>query len=321
MEDSSKHSTGSNDKGFEKLFSDFAELFSIKDTLRRDYELYRKSKRYNEEFGLAPERYQKLFKNYCQLQEAPDWLDSVQKVLKSIVSTLQGLAFVTVFFGILQFIWSLQDREVNSISKSWEIITAAAGKQQVGAGRKRAIEYLYDRGEDLSNLSVPGVVLTGLNLPPKGEEVAQLQDADFRGAKLVGAYLKKSNLYNANFSTLIGFPINNSFQGKQVVTELGWANLEGANLRYANFQGTGLKYACLRRANLEGAKFDEKTDLTGVAFDQAIGLEQATMQNRGKLIPLSQWLQSHPNSNIGISEGHGCLVSPKAKRFWRMFGQ
>jgi len=332
----------SPDQGFEKLFNDFADLFRIKDPLRQDYEVIERARDYEQAFGLPADEYRRLFKNYCQAQQTPDWFEPVQKILQRILTAFQGLAFLTIAIAVLQFVLSMSDREVASIAESWKVLSRKEDPPhsihtlQADAGRKKAIEYLHQKGEDLSNLPMYGVVLNKLRLPGR----AELQNADFRGAKLYEAYFSGANLYDADFS-----PLTNG--STSYATEMNSVNLSKATLEYANFQMAGLTAATFESADLEYANFNEahleyacfvNADLGGASFldapSKGVELEKLLVgadfsganfgtegsplgaslpakvfDEQGNSIPLERWLKEHASvldQPVPNGVKHGC---------------
>ncbi|WP_448562547.1 pentapeptide repeat-containing protein [Trichothermofontia sp.] len=278
-------------ESFQQLSQDFAELFQIKDPLRRDYELIAKAKLFSQRFELSIADYQSLFKRYREERQFPVWLDPVQKLARQFLVFLQGAALFTVIFSSIQFMLDLQDRQVAHVAENWQTIIHSGDQGlRAGAGRRRAIEYLHDRGEDLTNLGAAGAVLSGLNLPGR----AQLQEANFRGAKLVRAYLKGANLYAADFS-----PSN--LTQPAIATQLGWSNLRATDLRYADFRGADLQHSCLKDANLGGAIFDANTNLKGTNFKN-VQFEDEDTHTKAKMlignteVSLQEWLSQNQHN-------------------------
>jgi serine/threonine protein kinase, bacterial len=98
-------------------------------------------------------------------------------------------------------------------------------------------------GHDLSNLSIPRILLSNAIF-----HEAQFQNSDLRGADLNGANLGKASLVSANLR-------NANLQEAY----MSYADLEGADLRGADLSNAYLSNANLRGANLCGANLTGAT--------------------------------------------------------------
>ncbi len=157
-----------------------------------------------------------------------------------------------------------QDPMADSFSKIVARKTTArsasgtGGTDQTGgaSGRKSIIKLspqgllqAYGQGKrdfsdhDLSNLSMPRVLLSGAIF-----HEAQLQNTDLRGADLNGANLGKASLVGANLR-------NANLQDAY----MSYADLEGADLRGSDLSSAYLSNANLRGANLCGANLTGAT--------------------------------------------------------------
>lgn len=138
-----------------------------------------------------------------------------------------------------------------------------------GAWNRRVRELLADHAGWLESgdqqgrrLSMPGVVLTGIDLAGARLDRAdlrsiRLEEAVLTGASLNGADLRRAKLARANLggATLRG-------------ADLARAQLVEVDARRADFSGADLRKADLTRANLSGAVF-EKVRLEGASLQDA----------------------------------------------------
>jgi uncharacterized protein YjbI with pentapeptide repeats len=324
------------DKNFENLFSDFAKIYSVKNSLKCDFELLERSKEYSKDFGLSSEEYQALFKSYCLAQKKTKWIDQSLEILQGLSKFLQGIALLGILFGTYQFMIDLKDREVKNISDAWKTIDGLEVKKidetipnperlnqkefdnkiltlrKFDGGRKKAIEYLNKKGEILYDLPLSGAALPWLNLPPNSIRGAQLQGSKFIGARLTYSYFGGANLAQAKFQH----------------ANMDYVNFTGADLTNADFRYASLQYSCFQGAKLSGAKFNNPEWLRGDDFGdlskltpkqiQEQGLDSAEVYVNDKESDktLKEWLQINKISKEKGSDGHGCNIHPKTKSIW-----
>jgi uncharacterized protein YjbI with pentapeptide repeats len=110
---------------------------------------------------------------------------------------------------------------------------------------------------DLSNADCRGAWLVKAQLQGANLEGANLEDANLEHANLEGANLEHANLEHANLEG----------------ANLEGANLERASLKGANLRGANLKEANFNGANLEGANLEgtevEEADIEGAQLESA----------------------------------------------------
>jgi uncharacterized protein YjbI with pentapeptide repeats len=154
----------------------------------------------------------------------------------------------------------------------------------VGAGKKPAPGLRVDlqdvdlQGAALGHARLPRALFNGAHLDyldtRTGEEpYASFAEAEFKGAKLYGAYFHNAQLARARFETPHQRQVTDlrlaEFRGASAVD----AHFEGADLRGAVFTPSRVGRTILQRAHfngadLRGARFDG-SDLTGADFSEA----------------------------------------------------
>jgi predicted transcriptional regulator len=300
-----------NDEILEKLKSDFEYLSTIKNILEREYELIKRSKEFNEKFSIPLEDYYRLFKVYLLDKQVPDWIERIVRLverLDPVARIVQGLAFIAIIIGAVQFLQDTSKRQAQIVNEKWLTV---ASNVKIGSFKREAIEYLHERGEILSNLEAIDAELSQLNLPGK----AKLQRAKFNGANLYRAYLKGANLYRSDFSKHGG-----------EITNLDSANLQDSDLRGVNFTGANLQKACFRGANLETANFTKaylvNTDFRGARnLTKLQVLEAKTSYQRALYdedLRIALGINTLPSKELA----EGCKVSPRSRNWWsRVFGK
>ena len=287
---------GFTQKELQNLLADFSEIYKVKSLLEREYRLVYKAK----EFDGTIEEYRRLFEIYAEVQKQSHWTS----YFKRATQVVQAFGFIAIIATAVKFGWDTTDRHRKHIFENWDVValnTDVAGKPvTVGRGRKEALEFLHDRGEDLSRVRAEQAVLNGLNLPGS----AQLQDSNFRNASLFSAYLSGANLYNVDF------------QG----ANLDGANFKKSDLRYAHFQGSDLQKACLRSANLENANFEganlENTDFRDV---KNLNLSEVKKGNHYEIAIFDKDVSSQlglPYQNLSDDSSEGCRLTPRSRSWW-----
>ena len=143
-------------------------------------------------------------------------------------------------------------------------------------------------------LDLHGVDLRRLHLLPK----TQLNQANFSGTNLQGAFLKEVNLQEATFcqANLRGTFLKEANMQQAILLEanLQEAELEGKNLQEAILWEADLKRAVLKTANLRKAIF-EKADLREAYLQDAIDLTWEQLNRvfyEGAILP--DYLLSQP---------------------------
>jgi len=280
------------------LLADLSEIYQNRNLVEREYKLVQKANK--SDFSL--DEYRRMFELYCEIQRQAHWTH----YLKQIVQIIQGFAFIGIIVTAVKFYWDTGDRHRKHLFENWDVIalnnTDSHGNIiTVNRGRKEALEYLHDQGEDLSKVKAEEAVLNGLNLPGR----ARLQQSIFKGATLFRAYLSGANLWNVDFQN----------------ANLDSANLRGANLQFADFKNADLQKACLRDAKLDHAIFNSKSNLDQVDFRGATGLDLAALQktNNYKTAIYDERLSLQlglPAQNVGDNAIEGCRVAPRSRDWW-----
>lgn len=241
-----------------------------------------------------------MFELYSEIQRQTHWT----YYFKKIVQIIQAFGFIAIVATAVKFGWDAADRHRKHLFENWDVVamnTDSAGKPiTVNRGRKEALEYLHDRGEDLSRVQAEQAVLNQINLPGG----ARLQQSVFKGATLFKAYLSEANLWNVDFQQ----------------ANLDSANLRGANIEYGKFQNADLQKACLRSAKLNYAIFNEKTNLDKVDFRGATGLDISAIKKAKNYTTAiyDEKLSSQlglPVQNLADNAVEGCRVAPRSKNW------
>ncbi len=298
-----------------QLVADFNELYRHTKKLDRAYLLRQKAKVFEEKHGFPAKEYMSLFEVYVEDERTPDFIEQLASQtsrLEPIVRIFQSLASLAIIVSAFQLIAGLEERRSQLIDERWQTIGSGLN---AGGGKRRALEFLHEKGELLSNVELIDVQLSALNLPEKQwpgqseKRGARLQEAVFKGSNLHNAYLGKANLYRSDFSRL-----------EDSVTNLDSVNFQGADLRQANFQGADLQNACFKGANLQeanftgahlgnadfrGSRFLEKPQIEAAAKDQTPGIFDA---------PLSEELGLGDSSQKEAAKG--CRIQPKKEKGW-----
>ena len=287
---------GFTQKELQDLLVDFSEIYKVKSLLEREYRLVYKAK----EFDGTIEEYRRLFEIYAEVQAQSHWTS----YFKRATQVVQAFGFIAIIATAVKFGWDTTDRHRKHIFENWDVValnTDVAGKPvTVGRGRKEALEFLHDRGEDVSRVRAEQAVLSGLNLPGR----AQLQNSDFRGASLYSAYLSGANLYNVDFRD----------------ADLNQANFKKSNLQYAHFQGSDLQKACLCYANLQYANFEganlDKADFRHV---ENLDLSKVKKGDNYKTAIFDENVSSQlglPYQNLSEDSNEGCRLTPRSRSWW-----
>lgn len=290
-------------KDLRQIVADFEEIYDIRNLVEREYKLVQKSK----EFDGSLEEYRRMFEIYDEIRRQSHWTS----YFKKLAQIIQAFGFVVIVITAIKFGWDASDRHRKHLFENWDIValdTDAKGIPiKVSRGRKEALEYLNDRGADLSRLQAQDAVLNQLNLPTPmvGGDRTQLQDANFQHATLYKSYLVGANLYNAVFNR----------------ANLDRANLEGATLISAHFQDADLQNACLRSTALQDADFSnanlDKTDFRGAKNLNLVSVKKAK-QYQNALYDESVALElGLPPQNSSGNKPDGCNVEPRSRVWWR----
>ncbi len=286
---------GFTQRELQSLLEDFSEIYKIRNLVEREYRLVYKAK----EFDGTLDEYRRLYEIYSEIQKQSHWTS----YFKRVIQVIQAFGFIAIVATAVKFGWDASDRHRKHLFENWDIValnTNPAGKPiTVNRGRKEALEFLHDRGEDLSRVRAEQAVLNGLNLPGR----AQLQDSDFQGATLFTAYLSGANLYNVDFRD----------------ANLDRSNFKESVLQYAHFQNADLQHACLRSADLQNANF-EGTNLDGVDFRGAkfdVSAIKAGKKYETAIFDEEKSSQlGLPPQNLSDDAVEGCRLPPRSRNWW-----
>ena len=193
------------------------------------------------------------------------------------------------------------DQRAKAIAENWHTIDAYSDKPYDG-GRKTAVENLLSYGQVLYNANFNRAPFIYLNAKPACQILglplgsfgwlrsiqpiatyprptncirAELQDSEFRGAKLFGSDFTHANLYQADFSPFV------TKEGKQVKSQVQYVNFSYSDLRGSKFRAADLSNSNLYMADLRGADMREvnikgaKLCMTKVSV-MTLGLDELT---------------------------------------------
>lgn len=310
----------------DRLLAEFEELYRLAKPLDREMALLQKAKAFAADSDISVNEYRHLFEVYVADARTPDaveWLLNFTSRINPIVKIFQTLASLAIIVSAFQLATSFAEQRSQRITERWQTISSGLN---AGGAKRKALEYLHDQGELLSNVELSNVALSRLNLPerlPSGDEQryltpvqkkklrgARLQEADFRGSNLYQGYLQGANLYRSNFSSL-----DNS------QTNLDGVNFQNTDLRQADFRGASVRNACFKGANLEKADFTG-AELRNTDFRGSRLLTKSQVQSAGVGVdsslfdaPLSQELGLGDLSDK--SEPASCRIEPRKVSWWR----
>lgn len=260
---------------FSSLLDELASIAGTRKSLEREYRLLKLSESAKEKYNLEPQAYLDLYQKYHSTVSRVVRLRSIGNYVYKV---LVGGAALGATLSALNLYGFLSDQREKAISESWKTIDANTGKPY-DAGRQSALQSLLSYGQILYNANLDRAPLIrlrahsecqvfGIPLGPLRAFVmkessspdtwpewcfrAELQEAEFRGAKLYKSDFTNANLYKADFSP---FPV----PGKPAINtqaqyiNFSYANLQGARLNGADLSNADLKNADLSGANLSGA--------------------------------------------------------------------
>lgn len=234
----------------------------------------------------------------------------------------------------VEYLEEADQRFMNAVKSTGRRITKDIQATATVIGRRKVNTH-EDENVDLSETSLCGASLIGMNF--SGAHLsyvdfseadlngANLNEADLNGANLIGAdligaslirasliranlskaYLYGADLSEANFSILVPVPTkrkNVRYEIKTVGANLSGAAFNGANLTKANLRGVNFDGADLSEANLSGAYLSEAS-LVGANFQNAKGLTLDDIK------AAKNWEQAHYDEDFRQQLG----LPPKSK--------
>ncbi|GEM_PF-6145218 len=198
-----------------------------------------------------------------------NWLS--QYLDSDLLDKVEALSIIGgLIVSVIEFLRKEGSQFTEREKKAWDIIQLMEGKEVEG-GRIEAIQFLHQKGRDLSGLKAPKAFLRRIqlqraNLSNVDFSSAKLNDANFNGADLSEANLEKADLSGVNFrnAKLIG------------------ANLSETNLEKTDFRGANLCGTNLSGAKFSGAKFNNSSYNEETQFPQGFNPQNQSM---GLILP------------------------------------
>jgi uncharacterized protein YjbI with pentapeptide repeats len=280
--ESANHPSSSGD--FSALLDELASIARVRRNVEREFRLIKLSEEAKERYGIEATAYLDLYSKYYA---AASQVVLIRTIGNIFYKTLVGAAALGAALSAINLYGFLSDQRGKAIADSWKTIDTYSDKPYDG-GRKAAVESLLSYGQVLYHANfnrAPFIYLKAhptckvLGLPfgafgtsavwrsndsgllPKDCIRAELQNVEFRGAKLYGSNFSYANLYQADFSpfTLLGKGL--------ITTQAQSVDFSHANLRASKFQNADLSNSKLNNASLAGAILTNsslrKTDLRG----------------------------------------------------------
>lgn len=259
----------------DELRESFNRVYNGPDRLQREYDLVMESERlgvpldtYRRLYELRGEEHMNPYPKPKNWQYAPRewgrWFWNLPKTKKGALIRKGGFwvvkqsFFVTVAFGLINYLRETPKREKLAHYQAWQMINSATG-QKASAGRVEALQDLNKDGVSLVGLDANGANLQNINL-----QKAQLGKANLSKANLFKANLSKAEIGLTNLSQahLLGVDFS---QAHLINTNLSQADLSEANLSQANLFMSNLSKAELFNANLNGSALGCASYVIGVA--------------------------------------------------------
>ena len=158
---------------------------------------------------------------------------------------------LTVFFGIVSYLYEGPDRAKQRHYQGWQLIDAAY-KQQVDGGRRDALQDLVRDRVDLSYIDLTNARLQGIAIPG-----AMLQNATLHNTNLTGANLgcRRSVVAFLRFWSQDCSNPTNLAIASLVKGDLSEATLTYSIIGNASFDGVNLTGTDFRYSSLDEAKF------------------------------------------------------------------
>ena len=280
--DSANNPSPSGD--FSALLDELASIARVRRNVERDFRLIKLSEEAKQRYGIDAAAYLDLYSKYYA---AASQVVRIRTIGNLIYKILVGAAALGAALSALNLYGFLSDQRGKAIADSWKTIDTYSDKPFDG-GRRAAVESLLSYGQVLYHANfnrAPFIYLKAhptckvLGLPfgafgtsaewrsndsgllPKNCIRAELQNAEFRGAKLYGSNFSHANLYQANFSA------STSLGKELITTQAQSVDFSHADLRAGRFENADLSNSNFNNANLAGAIFTNsnlsKTNLRG----------------------------------------------------------
>jgi uncharacterized protein YjbI with pentapeptide repeats len=280
--DSANNPSPSGD--FSALLDELASIARVRRNVEREFRLIKLSEEAKQRYGIDAAAYLDLYsKYYAAVSQAV----RIRTIGNLIYKILVGAAALGAALSALNLYGFLSDQRGKAIADSWKTIDTYSDKPYDG-GRRSAAESLLSYGQVLYHANfnrAPFIYLKAhptckvLGLPfgafgtsagwrsndsgslPKDCIRAELQNAEFRGAKLYGSNFSHANLYQADFSALT------SLGKAPITTQAQSVDFSHADLRASKFENADLSNSSFKNANLAGAILTNsnlsKTDFSG----------------------------------------------------------
>jgi uncharacterized protein YjbI with pentapeptide repeats len=272
-------------ENFSALLDELSSIARVRGSVEREYRLIKLSEEAKERFGIDPPAYLELYSKYYSQASQVVRIRAIGGV---VYKALAGAAALGATLSALNLYGYFSDQRAKAITENWHTIDAYSDKPYDG-GRKAAVENLLSYGQVLYNANfnrAPFIYLKakpactifgfpfgafsgfGFNQSSDASSVprncirAELQNSEFRGAKLYGSDFSHANLYKADFSSFT------TRDAKKVSTEAQKVNFSFANLRGANFREADLTESNFYMADLSGADM-RNANLKGVTLCKA----------------------------------------------------
>jgi uncharacterized protein YjbI with pentapeptide repeats len=280
--DSANNPSPSGD--FSSLLDELASIARVRRNVEREFRLIKLSEVAKQRYGIDAAAYLDL---YSKCYAAASQAVRIRTIGSLIYKILVGAAALGAALSALNLYGFLSDQRGKAIADSWKTIDTYSDKPYDG-GRRAAAESLLSYGQVLYHANfnrAPFIYLKAhptckvLGLPfgafgtsagwrsndsgslPKDCIRAELQNAEFRGAKLYGSNFSHANLYQADFSAFT------SLGKAPITTQAQSVDFSHADLRASKFENADLSNSRFKNANLAGAILTNsnlsKTDFRG----------------------------------------------------------
>lgn len=268
-------------ESFSALLDELSSIARVRGSIEREYRLIKLSEEAKQRYGIEAAAYLDLYgKYYAQASQVV----RIRTIGNVVYKALVGAAALGATLSALNLYGYFSDQRAKAITENWHTIDAYSDKPYDG-GRRAAVENLLSYGQILYDANfnrapfiylrakpactVPGLPFgslggmgfgqpNGTSPLPRNCIRAQLQNAEFRGAKLYGSDFSYANLYQVDFSPFV------TKEGERIGTQaqnvnFAFADLRGSNFKAADLSGSNfymadLRGADLQDANLQGAK-------------------------------------------------------------------
>ncbi len=271
---------------WEYLLEKFSEINTIKDQSEQQYELVALAKQYK----ISLESLEKIFILYQEkveinklksakifpgfllvlLARLENLLDGLHRRLRmmAIFPILEQLAKLSIVVGLAVFITECTSRGDERIAhklrtqyEAWNIIKTHNVEDSSNGGRQEAIEYLSEKGLDLSGMNLSNAYLTRIKLNQTStisktfnmifntKRKPRFLRTNLENALVFEGDLSKVNLRFSNFKQAVLYKV------KFNSSDLDRANFEEARVQGTNFKNTSLR--CTNFLNVEHLKAEQ----------------------------------------------------------------